>query len=167
MPEALLGLGANLGDARATLAGAILRFCDGEQVRLLARSSDYRTPPWGVTEQPAFINLCIAVDTELPPRALLEHALAVEAAFGRNRATERRWGPRALDIDLLAYGDVAIDEPGLTVPHPRLRERAFVLVPLAEIRPALLIEGEPIADALAKLDTRGIERLPASAATPS
>jgi len=161
MPEALLGFGANLGDARTTLGRAVLRFCDAEQVRLLARSSDYRTPPWGVVEQPAFINLCIAVETALPPRALLDRALAVEAAFGRNRAVERRWGPRALDIDLLAYGDLAIDEPGLTVPHPRLQDRAFVLAPLAEIRPNFLIAGVSVAEALARLDTAGIERLPA------
>ena len=167
MPEALLGFGANLGDARATLGGAVSAFCDGETVRLLARSSDYRTPPWGFADQPPFINLCIAVETTLPPRALLDRAFTVEAAFGRNRATERRWGPRALDIDILTYGNLAIDEPGLTVPHPRLRERAFVLVPLAEIRPTFALEGEPIVDALKRLDTTGIARLPTPSATAS
>ena len=166
MAEALLGFGANLGDARGTLDRAVSTFCDGEAVRLLARSSDYRTPPWGVADQPPFINLCIAVETTLPPRALLERAFAVERAFGRDRAAERRWGPRPLDIDILSYGNLAIDEPGLTLPHPRLRERAFVLVPLAEIRPTFALEGEPIVDALKRLDTAGITRLPASPALP-
>ena len=159
MSEALLGFGANLGDARATLDKAVDAFCDGEKVRLIARSSDYRTPPWGITAQPPFINLCIAVETELPPDALLERARATEAQFGRNRAAEIRWGPRPLDIDILTYGDVVLDEESLTLPHPRLLERAFVLVPLAEIRPRLVVSGIPIAEALSRLDASGIERL--------
>jgi 2-amino-4-hydroxy-6-hydroxymethyldihydropteridine diphosphokinase len=100
------------------------------------------------------------VATELSPRALLEHALAVEREFGRERTRERRWGPRPLDIDILAYDDLTLEEPGLTLPHPRLFERAFVLVPLAEIAGERVIAGRRIADALARLDTRGIERLP-------
>jgi len=160
MSEALIGFGANLGDARATLHKAVETFCDGEKVRLIARSSDYRTPPWGITTQPPFINLCIAVETVLPPRALLDHALATEMQFGRNRAAEVRWGPRPLDIDILAYDGLAVDELSLKLPHPRLLERAFVLVPLAEIRPLLVVRGIPIAEALTRLDTSGIERLP-------
>lgn len=159
MVEALLGFGANLGDARATLHRAIDRFCDGDSVRLVARSSDYRTPPWGITEQPAFINLCIAVETNLSARALLDRALATEAAFGRDRAKEMRWGPRTLDIDILTYGDESIDERWLKVPHPHLLERAFVLIPLAEIRPGLTLGGTNIADALARLEESAIERL--------
>jgi 2-amino-4-hydroxy-6-hydroxymethyldihydropteridine diphosphokinase len=159
MPEALIGLGANEGDVRTTLSRALDVFCDGNEVRMLARSSAYLTPPWGVADQPCFINLCIAVDTRLAPRALLEHALAVERAFGRDRTVERRWGPRRLDIDILTYESPPIDEPGLTLPHPRLLERAFVLVPLMEIRPHLVVAGVPIKDALAKLDTTGIEPL--------
>jgi len=108
-----------------------------------ARSSDYRTPPWGVTDQPAFVNLALVVETALAPRALLAHALAIEAAFGRDRAKEQRWGPRTLDIDIIAYDDIEIDEPGLTLPHPRLFERAFVLAPLAEIAPDRRIKGKP------------------------
>ena len=104
-------------------------------MKLLARSSDYATPPWGVTDQPPFINCAIAVETALPPRALLARALDVERTLGRDRTKERRWGPRTIDIDLLAYGDAVVDEPGLILPHPRLFERAFVLVPLAEIAP--------------------------------
>jgi 2-amino-4-hydroxy-6-hydroxymethyldihydropteridine diphosphokinase len=159
MAEALLAFGANMGDARATLDRAVARLCDGRDIRLLARSSDYRTPPWGVVDQPPFVNLCIAIETELLPRALLQRGLAVEAAFGRDRAREQRWGPRPLDIDLLTYDNLALDEPGLTLPHPRLLQRAFVLVPLHEIRPGLVVAGTAIADALASLDVHGIERL--------
>ena len=161
MAEALLGLGGNIGDIRATLDEAVDRFADGAEVKLMARSSDYRTPPWGVTDQPPFINRAIAVETELSPRALLDRAHAVERALGRDRARERRWGPRALDIDLLAHGDVAMNEPDLTLPHPRLFERAFVLIPLAEIAPARVIGGRRIADAAAAIDATGIEKLSA------
>src|SRR5690349_7040148 len=120
MAEALVGLGGNIGDIRATLDQAVAAFCDGSDVRLVARSSDYLTPPWGVVDQPPFVNRCIAVDTLLAPRALLERALAVERSIGRDRGREQRWGPRPIDIDLLAYDDVALDEPGLTLPHPRV-----------------------------------------------
>ena len=160
MPEALLALGGNVGDVRTTLDRAIAAFCDGSEVRLLARSSDYRTPPWGITEQPAFINCAIVAATELPPPALLARAQAVERGFGRDRAQERRWGPRTLDIDLIAYDDVALNTPELTLPHPRLFERAFVLAPLAEIAAERRIAGVRIKDALAKVDQAGIERLP-------
>jgi len=160
MPEALLALGGNVGDVRTTLDRAIAAFCDRSEVRLLARSSDYRTPPWGITEQPAFINCAIVAATELPPPALLARAQAVERGFGRDRAQERRWGPRTLDIDLIAYDDVALNTPELTLPHPRLFERAFVLAPLAEIAAERRIAGVRIKDALAKVDQAGIERLP-------
>jgi 2-amino-4-hydroxy-6-hydroxymethyldihydropteridine diphosphokinase len=158
--EALLGLGGNVGDVRATLDAAIARFADGAQVKLTARSSDYRTPPWGVTEQPPFINCAIAVETTLLPRALLGRALEVERGFGRDRSREQRWGPRAIDIDLLAYDNLSLDEPDLVLPHPRLFERAFVLVPLADIVPDRVIAGRRVRDALAPLDAAGIERLP-------
>lgn len=160
MAEALLGLGANIGDVRLTLDRAVACLCDGSKVRLLARSADYRTPPWGIEDQPPFVNLCIAVETALAPRALLDRAFAVERAFGRDRDVERRWGPRPLDIDLLTYDDLALAEPGLILPHPRMLERAFVLMPLAEIRPNLVVRGTSIASAMARLDTSRIERLP-------
>jgi len=160
MADALLGFGGNVGDVRATLEKAVALFADGSQVILRARSSDYVTPPWGVTDQPPFINLAIQVETALPPRALLERALAVERALGRDRARETRWGPRTIDIDLIAYDDLAIDEHDLILPHPRLFERAFVLVPLAEIVPDRMIAGRKMRDALAAIDVAGIERLP-------
>jgi 2-amino-4-hydroxy-6-hydroxymethyldihydropteridine diphosphokinase len=159
MAEALLGLGGNVGDVRATLSEAIALFADGADVELIARSSDYRTPPWGVTDQPPFINLAIAVETRLSPRDLLTRALNVERALDRDRTRERRWGPRTIDIDLLAYDDLALDEPALTLPHPRLFERAFVLMPLAEIVPDRVIAGRRVRDALAAIDATGIEKL--------
>jgi 2-amino-4-hydroxy-6-hydroxymethyldihydropteridine diphosphokinase len=160
MVEALLGLGGNLGDVQATLDQAIAVLCDGRDVKLVARSSDYRTAPWGVTDQPPFINMALVVDTVLTPRALLDRALRVETMFGRDRAKEQRWGPRSLDIDIIAFNGLELDEPGLTLPHPRLFERAFVLAPLAEIAPDRRIKGIAIRDALAKLDARDIEKLP-------
>ena len=160
MVEALLGLGGNLGDVQSTLDRAIAVLCDGRDVRLIARSSDYRTPPWGVTDQPPFVNLALAVDTTLTPRTLLDRALRVEAMFGRDRTREQRWGPRVLDIDIIAFNGLEIDEGGLTLPHPRLFERVFVLAPLAEIAPDRKIKGIAIKDALARLDASGVEKLP-------
>lgn len=165
MAEAILSLGGNLGDPRATLARAIDLLCDGETVRLIARSSDWRTPPWGDPDQPAFVNLCLIVETTLAPRELLARARAVETALGRNRSAERRWGPRTVDIDIVTVGDGAggeliVDEPNLTLPHPRALERAFVLVPLAEIAPQQRVAGMTAREAAGRLDVTGIERLP-------
>lgn len=160
MASALIALGGNLGEVRATFRGAIANICGMAQATLLARSSDYATPPWGEEDQPRFVNACIEIDTSLDPHALLFVLHKVEMKFGRDRAKERRWGPRRLDLDLLAYDNVAIDKPELTLPHPRLFERAFVLVPLAEIAPDRVIRGRRIDDALSDLSTEGIERLP-------
>jgi 2-amino-4-hydroxy-6-hydroxymethyldihydropteridine diphosphokinase len=158
--EALAALGGNVGDVRTTLDRAIAALCDGHEVRLIARSADYRTPPWGVADQPPFINLCIAIETNLTPHDLLARAQAVEGALGRERAQERRWGPRPVDIDLIAYDDLALTTPELTLPHPRLFERAFVLVPLFEIAPERTIAGVRVRDALARVDATGVEKLP-------
>ena len=163
MAQALLGLGGNVGDMRATLQTAVAKFADGKEVKLLARSSDYRTPPWGVTDQPPFINCTILGETALSPHALLARAHEVERAFGRDRAQERRWGPRTIDIDLLTYDDLSLNDAALTLPHPRLFERAFVLIPLAEIAPERIIAGRRVADAAALIDAAGIEKLPARA----
>jgi 2-amino-4-hydroxy-6-hydroxymethyldihydropteridine diphosphokinase len=160
MADVLVALGGNVGDVRGTLERAIALFCDGRTVRLTARSSDYRTPPWGVEDQPPFINAVIAAMTDLSPQELLARVQATERAFGRDRAHERRWGPRTLDIDLIAYDDVSLTTPDLTLPHPRLFERAFVLAPLAEIAPDRRIAGIRVRDALAKVDQAGIEKLP-------
>ncbi|MFL5095142.1 MAG: 2-amino-4-hydroxy-6-hydroxymethyldihydropteridine diphosphokinase [Xanthobacteraceae bacterium] len=160
MAEALLALGGNVGDARATLDRAVTLLCDGKAVRLIARSSDYRTPPWGREDQAPFINLCLVVKTEVSPQALLRRGLEVERALGRDRSREQRWGPRPVDIDILAYDDVSVSEPDLTLPHPLVFERAFVLVPLSEIAPDRTIAGVRVRDALARIDATGIERLP-------
>ena len=160
MAHALIALGGNIGDVRATFRKAIASICGMAQAALLARSSDYATPPWGDVDQAPFINACIEIDTPLDPHALLFALQKIEAKFGRDRAKERRWGPRTLDLDLIAYDDVSIGKPELTLPHPRWFERAFVLVPLIEIAPDRLIAGRSVASALAKLSTEGIERLP-------
>jgi 2-amino-4-hydroxy-6-hydroxymethyldihydropteridine diphosphokinase len=160
MAEAFVALGGNVGDVRATFDRAITMLCDGAIVRLLLRSSDYRTPPWGVTDQPPFINAVIAVETSLGPHELFSRALAVERALGRDRRRERQWGPRTIDLDLIAYDDLELNDPDLTVPHFRLFERAFVLVPLAEIAPDRMIAGIRARDALARIDASGIEKLP-------
>ena len=160
MAEALIALGGNVGDVRAAFDRALAMLCDGAAVRLTARSSDYATPPWGIEDQPPFVNCCAVLDTHLTPHALLARAQEIERAFGRDRAGEQRWGPRTLDIDLIAYDDVTMNDATLTLPHPRLFERAFVLVPLAEIAPERMIAGVRVRDASAKVDATGIEKLP-------
>lgn len=160
MSTAWLALGGNVADSRAILDRAVSLLCDGQTVRLVARSSDYRTPPWGVTEQAPFINLCISVETALTPRQLLARAHEAERALGRDRAREQRWGPRTADIDIIAYDAVALNDEDLMLPHPRLFERAFVLVPLAEIAPDLIVAGTRIADAAARFPHESIEKLP-------
>ena len=158
--EVLLALGGNIGDVRAAFERAIAMLCDNDAVQLIARSSDYRTPPWGFTDQPAFINAVIIVTTSLAPRVLLARAQEVERALGRDRRNEQRWGPRPIDIDILAYDDLAMREADLTLPHPHLFERAFVLLPLAEIASDRFVAGQRIGDALAVVDAHGIEKLP-------
>jgi 2-amino-4-hydroxy-6-hydroxymethyldihydropteridine diphosphokinase len=160
MAEALVALGGNVGEVRATLDRAIGAFCDGVEVRLVARSSDYLTPPWGDADQPPFVNLCIAIETSLTPHDLLARAQSVERGLGRARAKERRWGPRPIDIDLIAYDDITVNARDLTLPHPHLFERAFVLVPLAEIAPDRVIMRRRVRDALARVDRTGIQKLP-------
>lgn len=163
MASALIALGGNVGDVRATFARAIPALCGNARAQLLARSSDYATPPWGDEEQPPFINACIEIETLLDPHALLHALHEIERECGRDRASERRWGPRPLDIDLLAYDDLAINERGLILPHPRLFERAFVLVPLSEIAPDRRIRGRTAAEALKTVAANGIEKLPPQA----
>lgn len=160
MPEALLALGGNVGNSRAILDRAIGLLCDGKDVRLMARSSDYRTPPWGFKYQPDFVNIAIMVETTLGPRELLALAQDVELRLGRDRTQEKRNGPRTADIDILAYDDLTLNEPNLTLPHPRLFERAFVLVPLAEIAGDRVIAGRRVDEAALAVDAGQIHRLP-------
>ena len=160
MASALIALGGNVGDVRATFAKAIANICGMAQAALTARSSDYATPPWGDEQQARFVNACIEIETSLDPHALLFTLHKIENKFGRDRAHERRWGPRTLDLDLIAYGDMSINKPELTLPHPRLFERGFVLVPLVEIAPNRVIAGRNVRSALGQVSTDGIERLP-------
>lgn len=152
MIEAWIGLGANLGHRATTLDAALERIDCLDETRLQAVSRYYFTPPWGETDQPEFLNAVAQVRTGLTPERLLQFLLAIESDLGRER-TGRRWGPRAIDLDLLLFGDERIERPRLTVPHPRMRERAFVLVPLLELAPDLVVPGQGRADALlARLD---------------
>jgi 2-amino-4-hydroxy-6-hydroxymethyldihydropteridine diphosphokinase len=160
MPSAIIALGGNVGDVRATFKKAIAEICRVAQAELLARSSDYGTPPWGDMQQAQFVNACIEIQTTLAPLSLLSVLLTIERAFGRDRSRERRWGPRTLDLDLIAYDGISMVQPELTLPHPRLFDRAFVLVPLAEIAPDRLIAGRRVKAALAEIGSEGIERLP-------
>jgi 2-amino-4-hydroxy-6-hydroxymethyldihydropteridine diphosphokinase len=160
MPEALLALGGNIGNSRGILDRAVTMLCDGKDIKLLARSSDYQTPPWGTKYQPPFVNLCLAVETSLTPYKLLERTQEVELKLGRDRLAEKRWGPRTADIDILAYDDIRISDRNLTLPHPLMFERAFVLVPLAEIAGNKVIGGERVKDWVHKVDAAGIRKLP-------
>jgi 2-amino-4-hydroxy-6-hydroxymethyldihydropteridine diphosphokinase len=136
---AYIGIGSNLEDPRAQVLGAFDELAEIPQTRVTARSSLYRTAPLGHAAQPDFINAVAAVDTQLSADALLRELQALEARHGRKRSFQN--APRTLDLDLLLFGDARIDEPGLSVPHPRIGERAFVLQPLVEIAPSLNIPG--------------------------
>lgn len=160
MADVLIALGGNIGNVRSTFREAISDICDMTQSVLLARSSDYATPPWGDERQARFTNACIEIKTGLDPRTLLFTLHRIETKIGRDRTKETCWGPRILDLDVIAYDDVSMQESELTLPHPRLFERAFVLVPLVEIAPDRIIAGRRVAAALAQLSTQGIERLP-------
>lgn len=156
--RAFVGLGGNLGDVETTLVEALWAIDGLPQTSIRAQSALYRSKPWGRGDQPDFLNGAVELQTRMTPRVLLEHLLAIEERFGRVRAKEDRWGPRTLDLDLLVFGEEVIDETGLHVPHPRLHERAFVLVPLAEIAPSLHIVGQgKVSDLLAQVDASGIE----------
>jgi 2-amino-4-hydroxy-6-hydroxymethyldihydropteridine diphosphokinase len=158
--QACIGLGANLGDAAATLRQAIDALAVREGVVLRAVSRLYRTPAWGKEDQPDFINAAALLETSLAPRALLDLLLAVEAEFGRQRMEGERWGPRTLDLDLLLYGNAVVDEPGLRVPHPHLHERAFALIPLLDVLPEARIPGYGAArDAVSALEMSNIHPL--------
>lgn len=153
MARAFVALGGNLGDTRGYLRQALDALAQLPQSRLLAVSRFYRTPPWGVREQPAFLNAAAELETYLAPHALLEALLQIERAAGRVREGER-WGPRTLDLDLLHVDGVVMHDARLTLPHPRIAERAFVLLPLAELAPGLELPGQGrVAALLAAVDT--------------
>lgn len=159
--RASIGLGGNLGDVAMTIGYAFIALAGLPGTHVLRCSRLYLTPAWGMTAQPDFINAAALLSTQLSPDALLAELLRIEREAGRDRdAQPERWGPRALDLDLLLYGDAVIAHPGLSVPHPHLHERAFVLVPLAEIAPDALVPGHGCVDALlAAVDAQGIVAL--------
>ncbi len=160
--QACVGLGANLGDALAAVQGALQALDGVPGTRLLRASRLYRTPAWGKTDQPAFVNAAAVLETTLDARTLLDQMLQIERDWGRDRASDGsdRWGARTLDLDLLLYGPSVIDEPGLRVPHPHLHERAFALVPLVEIAPDIVIPGHGRAsDIVAAMVTGDIHAL--------
>ena len=146
-----------MGDVRSHFRHAFAQLEAHPQVSEIVKSDVYRTAPWGLTDQPAFLNMAALLRVTMSARELLELCLSIERE--RERRRDLRWGPRTLDLDLLTYGNEHIDEPGLTVPHPRLAERAFVLVPLAEIAPDLMIGSHTARELLAQADTSGVERL--------
>lgn len=154
---AYLGLGGNLGDPARSMAAA-LRMLDADPTtEIVAVSSLYRTPPWGKTDQPDFLNAAAELRTTQTPRGLLDLCLDAERRLKRVR--QERWGPRLIDIDILVFGERSLHESGLEIPHPRMLERAFVLAPLAEVAPGLLVKDRPLSAYLAEIDTAGIEQL--------
>jgi 2-amino-4-hydroxy-6-hydroxymethyldihydropteridine diphosphokinase len=160
MASVLIALGGNIGDVRDTFRRAISNICGMTQAALVARSSDYATPPVGGVPQDDYVNAAIEIETELDPHALLFTLHRIEQKFGRNRVAETRWGPRGLDLDMIAYDDVVMAKKELTLPHPRATERAFVLLPLAEIVPERVINGMAVAEWLKLVRTDGIRKLP-------
>lgn len=156
---AYVSLGANVGDALGTLTAAVFALDETDGIAVADTSGIYRTEPWGGVEQDDFLNACVRVVTSLDPHALLAELQAIETAFGRDRDAEVRFGPRPLDLDLLLYDGEVVDTPDLTIPHPRMHERAFVLVPLSEIMPGgALPDGRRLSRLLAELaPIEGIE----------
>jgi len=159
--RAYIGLGGNIGDVETTLTEAMWAIDSLPQTSIRAQSKFYRSPPWGFTEQPEFLNAVVEVQTRLAPRVLLNFLLDIETRFGRDRSTSEKWGPRELDLDLLVFGEETINEPGMHLPHPHLQERAFVLLPLAEIAPTLVIPGlgRPVSELLDAIEATGVEAI--------
>ncbi len=151
---ATLGLGGNIGDPPSAMAYALTHIDRHLDCAIVSVSRLYQTPPWGKTDQPDFFNCCAVIRTRLEPHALLDVCLAIERDMKRERI--ERWGPRAIDIDILTFDDRRSNDPQLVLPHPRMTERAFVLVPLADIAPHLEVDGLTICDWLDQTDTGGI-----------
>ncbi|MGW5201748.1 2-amino-4-hydroxy-6-hydroxymethyldihydropteridine diphosphokinase [Streptomyces spiralis] len=156
--RAVISLGSNLGNRLETLQGAVDALEDTPGVRVKAVSPVYETEPWGVEpgSQPSYFNAVVVLKTTLPPSSLLERAHAIEEAFHRVR--DERWGPRTIDVDIVAYADVVSDDPRLTLPHPRAHERAFVLAPWHDVDPGAQLPGRgPVAALLTALTRAGVE----------
>jgi len=154
--HATLGLGGNIGDPVEAMRKALAGLDRRGDCGVLAVSRLYRTPPWGKTDQDWFFNACALISTDLSPEALLDACLSVEREMKRERI--ERWGPRTIDIDVLTYDDVTLAGETLEIPHPRMTQRGFVLMPLADIAPDLVVAGSPVSSWLAQADVTGIER---------
>lgn len=154
MTTAALGLGGNIGDPQAAMAEALQGLDSRDDCTVSAVSRLYKTPPWGKTDQPDFLNCCALVETSLGPEALLDVCLSVERSMKRERV--ERWGPRTIDIDILTFGNREMETERLALPHPRMVERAFVLVPLAEIAPEMVVSGQSLSEWLRRTDSSGI-----------
>jgi 2-amino-4-hydroxy-6-hydroxymethyldihydropteridine diphosphokinase len=148
--DAIIALGSNLGDKVGRIAEAMHHLEEVCDIRIVARSRNYRTAPWGKTDQEWFVNACVSVATDLSARQLLARCQDVENRMGRVRV--EHWGPRGIDVDVLVYRDAVVDDPELTLPHPRITERAFVLAPLGDVAPDLMIKGRKVSDWLAAID---------------
>lgn len=157
MTDAYLGLGGNVGEPRRAMVRALQALDANEAVSVAAVSPLYRTPPWGKADQPDYLNAVARIETTLSARPLLDLCLATERRLDRVRS--ERWGPRPIDIDLLLFGEEAIDEEGLRVPHPHMAERAFVMIPLADIAPSVMVAGLRAASHARALPGEGIVRI--------
>ena len=155
MVKAFLSLGSNMGDRLEYLSKAIDKIAEIQGCNILNKSRVYETEPWGYENQEAFLNLCISIETSLSPYELLESLQTIELELDRVRKIH--WGPRTIDIDILLFDDIICEDDKLTIPHPRMRERAFVLIPLYDIEKNLIIDGIKLEDLINKIDTRGIK----------
>lgn len=155
MVKAFLSLGSNMGDRLVYLSKAIDNIAEILGCNILNKSRVYETEPWGYENQEAFLNLCISIETSLSPYELLESLQTIELELDRVRKIH--WGPRTIDIDILLFDDIICEDDKLTIPHPRMRERAFVLIPLYDIEKNLIIDGIKLEDLINKIDTRGIK----------
>jgi 2-amino-4-hydroxy-6-hydroxymethyldihydropteridine diphosphokinase len=153
--QATLGLGGNIGDPVSAMAAALRRLDSRDDCRVIGVSRLYRTPPWGKVDQADFYNSCAAIETTLAPEPLLAACVDIEREMKRVRI--ERWGPRTIDIDILTYDDCVVDGEHLKIPHPRMTERGFVLMPLADIAPDLVVRGRAVADWLSDTDRAGID----------
>lgn len=165
MAEAAIALGSNLGDRQSLIAEALARLGADGRVHIEKVSSLYETEPWGDLTQAHYINACALVQTSLSPRELLTLCLSVENSLGRIRDPAHRYAARTIDLDVIFHGDTKMEDENIVLPHPRLFERAFVLVPLIEAAGDRVIDGRRLSEALTPLDTSGVQRVTLDAAT--
>ncbi len=156
--DCIIALGSNLGDKADNIETAIGLLTDRGDIRLVARSRNFATEPWGKTDQDWFVNACISVATVLPARALLERCQEIERRMGR--IPTEKWGPRIIDLDLLIYRDSVVREPDLVLPHPHIKDRAFVLAPLMDIAPDAVLENQSVRTLYEAIDLGGVRPLP-------